>query len=885
MLRLLTLGGLSLVDDGAQVTGAASQRSRLALLAILAVAGPAGIAREKVLACLWPESEDERARHALKQAVYALRRDLGSENAIAGTATLCLDATLVSSDIRDFDDAIARGDDVAAVALHAGPFLDGVFVRGSAEFDQWAATERARIERAYLDAIGRLARAADEAGDAVASVSWWRRAAAAEPLSGRVALSLMRALAQSGDVSEAIQHARIHDAVVQGQLDSPADDAVHAFAEELRRGDWVPPARPARVSLPAAAILDAAAGAVVTAEPARMNTSPPDDVARHDTRALAPTLAAAPRRPRWAAPLVIAAAALVIVAAALIPGLRAKDAPSGSAVATRSARRVVVATFTNNTRDRTLDPIGELAADWLVRTLLEAEFEVVDSRNSSLFAFRGPADTTAGATKDPAELASRHGAATVVTGSYYRQGDTLLFEASLIDPVRGVPLHPIRPAVGPQATVSSLLGVLANRVTVAMVASVDATAGARTASVGEPPSVEAYEHASRGWEMFFQRPGDTTPVFAELRRAAAIDTTYNTPLLMRAYVLDVKEQWPLLAEAVRELEPRRGRMGRVERESMALFEADLRGDLLGRLRASRELQRLSPSNVDMALLVAVSASYLNMSALALEALNGSSPDVGINAVSPMYWSWHAMSAHTMGRYADELQSARELARRFPSQRYGVLALARAHAAHGDTAALRNLLKKSGASAPGPTTDERALALSLEAARELRAHGRPREADALFARAVHARPGPDATPDHRALYGSALYEAGDLPRAREVYASLLTADPNNVDLVGRVATIAARMGDSAMVRQADRRLADWRDPYAMGRPLYWRAHLAALLGRGTEAVAHLHHAVAAGHRLMDLEIVTLHEDRDFASLWTDSGFRELVRARSGLPVIP
>src|SRR3954462_11030835 len=114
MLRLLTFGGLSLVDDGAPVTGAASQRSRLALLAVLAAAGPAGVSRDKLLACLWPESEDERARHALKQAVYALRRDLSNENAISGKATLTLDPTIVASDIRDFDDALARGDDAAA---------------------------------------------------------------------------------------------------------------------------------------------------------------------------------------------------------------------------------------------------------------------------------------------------------------------------------------------------------------------------------------------------------------------------------------------------------------------------------------------------------------------------------------------------------------------------------------------------------------------------------------------------------------------------------------------------------------------------------------------------------------------------------------------------
>lgn len=874
MLRLLTLGGLSLVDGGAQVTGAASQRSRLALLAILAVAGPAGIAREKVLACLWPESDDERARHALKQAVYALRRDLGSEHAIQGTATLCLDATLVASDVRDFDDAIARGDDAAAVALYAGPFLDGVFVRGSAEFDQWAATERARLERANHDAIGRLARAAEAAGDAVASVTWWRRAAAAEPLSGRVALSLMRALATSGDVTEAIQHARIHDAVVQGQLDTPADEAVLAFAEELRRGDWTPPARvtPPPVASPTVAsevsapVPVATAGApVVAAVPA------------------VPSVVERTRWPRWSKPIAVVAGSLLILAMALVPSWRAKwGEASGPPPAARSARRVVIGPFSNNTRDKTLDPIGEVAADFLVRSLAEAEFEVVDSRNSSVFAYRGARDTAAPPV-DPAVLAAQKGAATVVTGGYYGQGDTLTFSASIIDPVRAVQLYPIKQSTGPRSQQTKLLGELANRITVAMVSSLDSTAGSRTASVGEPPSVEAYEHASRGWEMFFTRPNDTTSVFAELRLAAEIDTSYFVPLLMRAYVLDVKEAWPLLDEAVRALKPRRGRMSRVERESLALFEADLRGDLQGRLRASRELMKLSPGNVDMALLVAVSASYLNMSQLAYDALNGSDPNFGINAVSPMYWSWHAVAEHTMGRYDDEVKSATILANRFPAQRYGALALVRANAARGDTVALRKLLESSGGFAPSPTLEARGLI--LEAGRELRAHGRARAADAIFAIAATQRPRPDATTEEHARYGQALYEAGDLVRAREVYARLLAGDPKNIDHLGRLGAIAVRTGDSATARQIERRLEEWKEPYSLGRPKYWRAHLAALSGRGTEAVELLHGAVEAGMRSMDLQIVTLHEDRDFQPLWNDAGFKELVRARTGPAVIP
>ena len=77
MLRLRTFGGLTLARDGEDLSGAITQRRRLALLALLAVAGAGGMSRDKLLACLWPESDAERARHVLNQLLYAQRRQGG----------------------------------------------------------------------------------------------------------------------------------------------------------------------------------------------------------------------------------------------------------------------------------------------------------------------------------------------------------------------------------------------------------------------------------------------------------------------------------------------------------------------------------------------------------------------------------------------------------------------------------------------------------------------------------------------------------------------------------------------------------------------------------------------------------------------------------------
>src|SRR6266571_3071324 len=144
MLELRTFGGLSIKDDGAPITGAATQRKTLALLALLAAAGKNGLSRDKLIAYLWPESDAEHGRNLLNQACYALRRDLRERELLVGASELRLNPDVVRSDLEAFEAALRRGDAEAAVSAYRGPFLDGFFVSGAPEFERWVDAGRAR---------------------------------------------------------------------------------------------------------------------------------------------------------------------------------------------------------------------------------------------------------------------------------------------------------------------------------------------------------------------------------------------------------------------------------------------------------------------------------------------------------------------------------------------------------------------------------------------------------------------------------------------------------------------------------------------------------------------------------------------------------------------
>ncbi|HVE79369.1 MAG TPA: BTAD domain-containing putative transcriptional regulator, partial [Gemmatimonadaceae bacterium] len=223
MLRLTTFGALAVHRDGTALGGAASQRRRLALLAVLAASGDRGVPRDKLVTYFWPESDEKHARHSLTQALYSLGRDLRENELVVGTADLRLNAAVMSSDVGDFTAAAATGDDLRAVTLYADPFLDGCHLADAPEFERWADAERARLAATARAALERLATADTRAGDHARAADWWRRLAALEPLDARVAAGYMTALALAGNTTGAIQHARVHETLVRAELDAPPD--------------------------------------------------------------------------------------------------------------------------------------------------------------------------------------------------------------------------------------------------------------------------------------------------------------------------------------------------------------------------------------------------------------------------------------------------------------------------------------------------------------------------------------------------------------------------------------------------------------------------------------------------------------------------------------
>src|SRR3954467_9660350 len=172
-MRLSTFGGLTIANDGADDATAARPRS-LALLSLLATAGSRGMSRDQVLAVLWPESPQDRGRHALSQALYTARLDLGVD-VIHGGNVLRLDADRISSDVGDFQQALRAKHWAEAATLYTGPFLDGFYLGDAPEFERWVETTRIQLAADGARAISALAVELTSAGETEEAARQWVR--------------------------------------------------------------------------------------------------------------------------------------------------------------------------------------------------------------------------------------------------------------------------------------------------------------------------------------------------------------------------------------------------------------------------------------------------------------------------------------------------------------------------------------------------------------------------------------------------------------------------------------------------------------------------------------------------------------------------------------
>jgi len=106
------------------------------------------LTRESMIAFLWPEADEARARGSLRQALYVIREILGNESLAADRQTVAF-RTSPPTDLTRFLEAAYAGQWWEAARLYRGRLLDGVQLKDASDADLWLELERRRVARLF----------------------------------------------------------------------------------------------------------------------------------------------------------------------------------------------------------------------------------------------------------------------------------------------------------------------------------------------------------------------------------------------------------------------------------------------------------------------------------------------------------------------------------------------------------------------------------------------------------------------------------------------------------------------------------------------------------------------------------------------------------------
>src|SRR3989440_349256 len=272
LLRLAVLGPPEVYHDGRRLTFAL--RKAQALLLYLAVQGGMH-PRSKLAALLWPDSEPQGARTALRNAITLLRRLLAdldpsasphshllSEHELLGLdphAPLELDLDVVQQawhQAQRLSSAPSQEQRAAlvsqvqhALSLVRGPFLEGFWLREEAPFDEWVQQQQQQWQVRLQLLFDRLSSWQETGGELEQARITLTRGLDLDPRQEEAYRRLMRVHLALGDASAALQvYATCRARLAEELRVKPSAETV-ALAEHIRATATRRGSHPARHSI------------------------------------------------------------------------------------------------------------------------------------------------------------------------------------------------------------------------------------------------------------------------------------------------------------------------------------------------------------------------------------------------------------------------------------------------------------------------------------------------------------------------------------------------------------------------------------------------------------------------------------------------------------
>jgi hypothetical protein len=509
-------------------------------------------------------------------------------------------------------------------------------------------------------------------------------------------------------------------------------------------------------------------------------------------------------------------------------------------------RRVAAVPFENRTGRPDLDDLGALAADWIIRGVMETP--LVDLSVAELEAVYARGKHNSGHPIDPRTLARQDSAGIVIRGSYYLSGDSVLFQAGIMDVASGRVLRSFDPVGAPVERAMDALEALRERIAGGLSPLVNPMfwGGPIDPDLVSPPGLPAYREFVAGL-----KGSDWGAEAEHYRLAARLDSTFVAPLIQLAFRAMSNDECSITDSIGAVLDRRRDQLTAWNRITIDLLRAECRGDMAQAVRLLGQRYRAYPQSLFAQGFYATQGLLAsNQPRAAREILRAgreillrSDPQEAIGW-EPWYWSTMAATWHMTGDHAAELGITDRWRDSAAVERDWVREPALA--ALGREREVMALL----ASSAGVSVDSVA-GHQLDIATELAVHGHLRPAMAI-AESLLARF--DLEPDTGWSRASNIAWAnrllGRTQHERDALEQIARSDADTLEKLEAEGRIAVLLADTARAGRIDSILAEQshrplRNPWVRASHIRARAHIAAGFGRREQAVSLLRDASARG----------------------------------------
>lgn len=231
--RIYTLGHFGLVLNGRQVVVERWPRKQsLILLKYLVTHRGVAMHRERLMDCLWPEVDEDKARQRLKVTVYFLRHQFRAACIDGDLIETSVDSYMLKSEAvwvdadafeglatlgvelereQRWDEALHCYED--ALATYRGDYLE------EDAYADWCAAERERLCEIYFEMLERMVRIYAKQGRYAIAAQTCRTALVREPCREGFHRTLMNCLVQLGRPDQALAQFRRCEQVLARELD------------------------------------------------------------------------------------------------------------------------------------------------------------------------------------------------------------------------------------------------------------------------------------------------------------------------------------------------------------------------------------------------------------------------------------------------------------------------------------------------------------------------------------------------------------------------------------------------------------------------------------------------------------------------------------------